>query len=183
MPKNTKKERAETRSNWFCTTSNIPEQMELLKESCKCFKRWFWIEHQPDLEDSKVHIHVMVMYGGSCFIRTAASLLGVPEHMVQFVEHGHRSYGQYMVHKNSPDKIKYSSDDVHTNYPGIYKSMLCDSANDDINSLYHDLQNFKRGKISLNDFIELHYLEFQTMPFYQKIKTFEYLEKSQSALT
>lgn len=177
-----KKNRKTTRSNWFCTVSNVPEQMELLKQNCKNFKRWFYIEHLPDFEEGKPHLHVMVMYGGSCYIKTCANLLGVPENFVQFCS-SHRAYAQYMIHLHNDEKIKYSADDVKTNYPGLYKSMLIDCVNDDVHSLFDDIRQYRLGKLSLNEFVERHYTEFQSMPFYQKIKIYEYLEKVQSAIT
>lgn len=164
------------RTNWFCCVSNLPEQMAQLEQSCKQFKRWFYIRHIPDSEEGKDHIHVMVMYGGSCRIKTAASLLGIPENMVQPC-HNHNSYGRYLIHKDDPDKHQYSISDVKTNFPGLYKSMLQDSANDDINSLFIDIREYQRGIISLDEFVERHFYELQNLPIYQKIKIYEYLEK------
>lgn len=177
-----KKDRQKDRSNWFCAVSNVPEQMDLIKQNCKNFKRWFYIEHEPDSEDGKRHLHLMVMYGGSCYIRTAASLLGIPENFVQFCT-SHKAYAQYMIHLHEEEKIKYNASDVQTNYPGLFKSMIIDCVNDDIHILFEDMRSYRMGKITASDFIERHYSEFQSMPFYQKIKTIEYLEKNQSAPT
>lgn len=176
MSKGRKFDRQHDRANWFVTTSNLPEQITTLKQTCKEFKRWFWIDHIPDVEDGKDHIHVMVMYSGSCLVKTAAKLLQVPEHMVQPCS-SHKSYGRYLIHKDNPEKHQYSPSDVHTNYPGLYKSMLIDHVNDDIDALFANLKKLRNGSLSLSEFSELHRYELQNMPFYQKIKTYEYLEK------
>ena len=58
-----KKDRQKDRANWFVCVSHNPDEIEHLKESCKNFRRWFYIEHEPDSEEGSHHIHVMVMYG------------------------------------------------------------------------------------------------------------------------
>lgn len=166
-----KKDRQKDRGNWFVCVSHEPEQIEHLKESCKNFRRWFYIEHEPDNEEGKPHIHVMVMYGGSCYIRTCARVLGIPENFVQFADVP-RSYAQYMIHKNSPEKHQYRPEDVCTNVPGLYKSMLVEQADSDVISLFTDLKNLEQGKITQRHFLEIHFNELQTMPFYQKVRLY-----------
>lgn len=164
------------KTNRFCTTSNIPEQMEQLKITCKDFRKWFWIEHEADDEVPKKHIHVMVIASGCFLVKHAARTLGVPDHMVQWCN-SPRQYGRYMIHLDNPEKRQYKPEDVHTNWPGIYKSYLCDSVNDDIESLFVNLRKLCEGKICVSEFIELHRIELQSMPLYQKIKIYEYFEK------
>lgn len=171
-----KLDRRKDRRNWFCCVSHDEEQRQHLKESCKDFKRWFWIDHQPDDENGTPHTHFMVMYGGSCYIRTCAQKLGIPENFVQFCE-SHRAYAQYMIHKNSPEKIQYKATDVHTNYPGLYRSMIVDSGDSDIISLFSDLSQLELGVISVKDFLQSHYNELQSMPFYQRVRMYETLTK------
>lgn len=172
------------RTNWFCCVSNVPEEMERLKQTCKEFRQWFWVEHEPDSENGKKHIHVMVRYSGSCLIKTASRLLDIPENFVQPCLK-HRGYAQYLIHLHNDEKIKYDPDDVHTNFPGLYKSMLIDSANDDASSVFGDLDKYFYGTISFDEFIQAHYLDFQRMTFYQKIQTYKYLKniKNTSPLT
>lgn len=170
------KDRQKDRGNWFVCVSHEPTEIETLKTTCKNFKRWFYVEHEPDTEEGRPHIHVMVMYGGSCYIRTCARILGVPENFVQFCDCP-RAYGQYMIHKNSPEKKQYQVSNVLTNVPGLYKSMLVDTSDSDISSLFNDLRRLSRGQVTLDEFVQAHFNELQTMPFYQKIKVYESLQK------
>lgn len=171
-----KLDRQKDRRNWFVCVSHDDAQRQHLKESCTAFKRWYWIDHEPDDENGTPHTHFMVMYSGCCYIRTCARLLGIPENFVQFCEN-HRAYGQYMIHKNSPEKKQYSFDDVHTNTPGLYRSFLADDVDSDVISLFGDLHKLEMGAVTLNDFLEMHFSELQSMPFYQRIRLYETLTK------
>lgn len=174
-------DRKKDRANWFITNSHDPDCIERLKRNCKEFRQWFWIMHEPDSEDGSPHIHVMVRYSGSCLIKTAARLLDIPENFVQPC-YSHRGHAQYLIHMHNDEKIKYKPEDVHTNFPGLYKSMLIDHANDDAISIFGDLDRFYTGKITFEEFCESHYLEIQKMTFYQKIQTYKYLKNCRSAL-
>ena len=168
--------REKDKTNWFRTVSQDPDQIEQLKINCKSFPRWFWIIHQPDNENGVEHMHLLVLCSGSYLIKTVARKLEVPENMVQ-PAFNHQKDARYFLHLDSPEKLQYTIDDIHTNSLGMYKSMITDSFNDDIHSLFHDLTKVRAGSLSVEGFIELHFKELQTMPFYQKIKTFEYLDK------
>lgn len=172
---NHKKDRQKDRGNWFVCVSHEPEQIEHLKQSCKNFKRWFYIEHDPDSEEGSHHIHVMVMYGGSCYIRTCARVLGIPENFVQFADIP-RAYAQYMIHMNSPEKHQYQVTDVKTNVPGLYKSMLQEQSDSDVISLFDDLKHLELGRLSLKEFLDKHFSELQSMPFYQKCRLYSTLK-------
>ena len=170
-------DRDKDRSNWFRTVSQQPEQIEQLKQNCKSFPRWFWIEHDPDHEHSTKHLHLLILCSGSYRIKTVARKLDVPENMVQ-PAFNHEQDAKYFIHLNEgPEKKKYSPEEVHTNCPGMYKSMIQEQLNDDVHILFYDLTNLRRGKMKLDEFIERHYKEIQTMPFYQKIKMYECIEK------
>lgn len=83
---------------------------------------------------------------------------------------------RYLVHADNPEKIQYSPSEVITNKPSKIKLALIDNSDDDCMRLFDDLQKLQRGTLTQSDFIQLHYMEFQNMPFYQKINTYRHLQ-------
>lgn len=160
------------KSNRFCFVSHIPEQREELKQSVRGFPFWAYIDHlaekKPDSdEETHEHTHFMIRIKGTNSIKSIARTLGIPSNFVQicWVD---RSYGRYFLHLDNPDKTQYKMSDIHTNKPSRFVIWQTDNQDDDVRRLYNDICKLKKGELSKKDFIDLHYVEIQSMGFYQK---------------
>lgn len=160
---------------WFTAVSHDAECREIIKKNCQEFKTWYWIDHQPDKEteesDKHFHTHVVVLTSGTRSIKQVAETLGIPSNFVQKVSR-RRSMLRYLIHLDNPDKIQYKLEDVRTNKPSSLSIEYTDNQDDDVRRLFADLDRLQRGLITRSQFVDLHYIEIQKMPFYQKIRTY-----------
>lgn len=174
------KEEYEKRTGtWFTTVSHDTQTRETLKINCQEFPFWAWIDHRPDKGDDEeevhYHTHVLVRTIGTRTIRQVADRLDIPSNFVQLVRQP-RSLKRYFRHLDNPEKVQYSEDDVHTSNPSEFKIASIDNKDCDIRRLYNDLILLRRGELSMNDFLELHYVEVQKLNFYQKVRLFDILQ-------
>lgn len=171
---------------WFCAVSHDEECREKLKMNCVEFPFWGWIDHVPDKEseasDKHFHTHLIIRTAGSRSIKQVANILDIPVNYIQVVRQK-RNMMRYFIHLDNPEKVQYKKEDIHTNKISTFDCAFVDNSDDDIRRLYSDLRNLETGRISCDQFLDLHYLEFQKMPFYQKIKTFEVIEKIRAKTT
>lgn len=160
---------------WFIAVSHDLATRTLMKENCKEFPFWGWVDHKPDKEDDEsdkhFHTHVIIRTAGSRSIKQVSATLGVPSNFVQ-VCRNKRSQMRYFRHLDNPEKIQYSADDIHASSLSNFQIAWTDNSDDDVRRLYADLVKLRQGRIRPADFVDLHYIEFQKMPFYQKMRAF-----------
>lgn len=170
---------------WFTAVSHDEKCRDLLKLNCKEFPFWGWIDHVPDKsseeEDSHFHTHIIIRSGGTRSIRQVASVLHIPVNYCQVV-HQKRSLMRYFIHLDNPEKVQYHETDIHSNQISLFKEAWIDNADNDVRRLFSDLDDLYFARITIPQFIDRHYIEFQKMPFYQKIKIYEFLQKQFNAL-
>lgn len=168
------------RGCWFTAVSHQEESRNNLKKHCVDFPFWAYIDHSPDKEDDEndkhFHTHLLIRSAGTRRIKEIAEQLEIPPNFVQVCRH-RRSLMRYFIHLDNPDKIQYKLEDVHTNKVSAFELAFQDDNDDDCKRLFSDLNRLRYGEITLDDFVSQHYVEFQKMPFYQKIRTYEYIER------
>lgn len=160
---------------WFTAVSHDEECRAKLKKNCEDYKFWAWIDHSPDKEteesDKHFHTHLIIRSQGTRSIYDVAKQLDCPANFIQTIRNK-RSLMRYLRHLDNPDKIQYKSEDVHTNSLSTLNIAWTDNQDDDVRRLFDDLDKLSRGQITRTDFVDLHYLEIQKMPFYQKIRIY-----------
>lgn len=179
MPKQSKLEKYENQEgSWFCAVTHDLSLAEKIKMTILDFPSWAWIYHDPDNEDGTPHVHFLIRSNGTRKIKHIANKIDLPSNFIQICR-SEVGYRRYMMHLDSPDKIKYKVSDVHTNCHSDFRSAeRGDQPASDIFALYRDFRRLQDGLISPNDFIGEHFLEMEKMPFGQKIKTFQVLEET-----
>lgn len=158
---------------WFSIVSHDEEQRKLLKERVKEYKFWAWIDHKPDKEeeesDKHFHSHFMIGTNATRSIKQISDSLEIPPNFIQKVRYK-RAYGRYFIHLDQPEKIRYSISDIKSNKRSMFEIWSQDITDSDVNSLFKELNDLKMGYMSCDEFIKAHYYEFQSMPFYQRLK-------------
>lgn len=167
---------------YFISVTHKNDLRESMKEKIKEFPFWGWVDHLPDKEtdefDKHFHTHFILRTAGSRSVNQVAQILGISGQFVQ-VCRNKRSQMRYFRHLDNPEKIQYLANDIHTNHPSTFQIAWTDNQDDDVRRLFADLDKLRNGQITRSEFVDLHYLEFQKMPFYQKIKAFETITKAQ----
>lgn len=161
---------------WFSVVSHDEEQRNLLKERVKEYKFWAYIDHIPDKgledEDKHFHTHYMINSVGSRSVKQIAENLDIPSNFVQLVRYK-RAYGRYFIHLDNPEKVQYKIEDITSNKRSMFEIWKQDIIDSDVTSLFNEITDLKLGKITVSDFIKLHFYEFQSMPFYQRVRLVE----------
>lgn len=160
---------------WFIAVSHNTECREKMKTTCKEFPFWGWVDHQPDKEteesDKHFHTHFIIRTAGSRSVKQVADTFGCPANFIQ-VCRNKRSQMRYFRHLDNPEKVQYGEEDIHASSLSNFKIAWQDNSDDDVRRLYSDLSKLRSGRIRPADFVDLHYIEFQKMPFYQKLRAF-----------
>lgn len=178
-------------SSWFCGVTRDPNCMELVKTRVKEWPKWFYIIHKPDKPvpsrgdadvdaESGLHIHFVIYTRTAKSIKQIADFLGLPSNFVEDCKHK-REYIRYMTHIDHKDKIQYSPSDIVTNRPSTVQIAVTDNSDDDPRRLYNDLKKLRSGRLSVSDFIDLHYVQICEMPCYQQLRIFGMLEENAGA--
>lgn len=170
------------KGSYFCS---VTHDLELAKEMIKImpdFTFWAYIKHLPDNEDGSEHYHFLLRHNGSRSIKQIADKLGISGQYIQ-VCRKKTAYQRYMLHLDSDDKIKYTIDDIFTNDLPSFKNAISGNGRRDVNDVLHDWKLLRTGQMSKEEFIQNNWYEIQKLPFYQKIKTMELLDKMASAIT
>ena len=171
---------------WFTAVSHDLDCREKLKKNCEDYKFWAWVDHSPDKEtdeeDKHFHTHLVFRPAGTRSISDVANHLDIPPNFVQKVRNV-RSLLRYLRHLDNPEKVQYDEEAVHTNNKTTLQTAWTDNTDYDVRRLFIDMDRLNRGLLTRDEFIGLHYLEFQKMPFYQKIKTYEVMRKICAHLT
>lgn len=171
------------KGSWFALVSNIPEQRENMKLIAVDCQKWAFIDHKPDTDEGKPHTHFLVRFNGSRTVQQVADRFEISPQYVQTIRKL-TAFMRYMMHLDQEDKIKYTLDDVETNFEKEFA--LAEQGNAktlDVNSLFTLFQKVRTGQISPADFIQYNYIEFSKMSFAQKIKTFETICKVANTTT
>lgn len=160
---------------YFTSVTHKQDLRDKLKKTVMEFPFYGYIDHQPDQEteeaDKHFHTHFIFRTAGSRTINQVSRTLGIDGQFIQVV-HNKRSLMRYFLHLDNPEKVQYKPEDVHTNSLSSFQIAWTDNQDDDVRRLYSDLSKLRSGKIRPADFVDLHYLEFQKMPFYQKLRAF-----------
>lgn len=169
-----------TKGVWFTAVSHDEECRTSLKQHCKEFPFWGYIDHVPDKEteedDKHFHTHLIIRTTGSRSIKQVCDILNIPSNYCQVV-HQKRNLMRYFIHLDNPEKVQYKESDIHTNKIANFKLAFEDNSDDDVRRTFYDMNRLRSGEITINQFVDLHYMELQKMPFYQKIKTYELINK------
>lgn len=161
---------------YFCS---VTHDLDLAQEMIKIlpdFTYWAYIKHEPDNEEGTPHYHFLVRNNGSRSVKQIADKLGISGQYVQVCRKV-VAFRRYMLHLDNDEKIKYTIDDIHTNQFPSFKEAIIGNDKRDINDVFNDWKRLRTGDITSDEFIQMNWVEFQKMPFYQKIKTLELLEK------
>ena len=161
---------------YFCS---VTHDLDLAQEMIKVlpdFQYWAYIRHEPDSEEGTAHYHFLVHHNGTRSIHQMAEKLGISGQYIQ-VCRKIVAFRRYMLHLDQDEKIKYSLEDIHTNSLPSFKSAIMGNNERDINDFYKDWRSLTLGQITKEEFIQQNYIALNKLNFYQKIKTFELLDK------
>lgn len=160
----------------FTVVTNDQKCRDSIKQAVLDFPAWAWIDHDPDDEEGKVHTHFIFRTNGTRNIRQVANKLEISSQYVQVVRKLTAFY-RYFLHADDPKKKQYKLEDVQTNHILDFKIALEGNKDKDVFSLFRDYKRLQRHIITVDQFIEQNYIEFNKMSLSNKIKTFEILCK------
>lgn len=191
MSKKTLKDHEAEISCWFCGVTRDPNCMDTVKRNIKEFSRYAYIIHEPDNPkndktdeeidaDSGLHLHFILYTRVSKSVRQVAEMLDLPSNYIQVVR-VKRNLIRYFMHLDNPEKKQYKDTDIVTNRRSLVTSAIEDNDDDDIRRLFSNLRRLRCGEISVDDFVDAHYLALQKMPCYQQIRLYSLLCDQASA--
>lgn len=166
--------RIRQKSSWFCGATHSPTDIENIKKNIGEFSFYAYIMHDKD-EGKGLHIHFVGQVNGSRSIKSICEMLECDYQDVQIAKRP-RGAIRYLLHEDDKDKYHYELSDIKTNNKDRIKYYFCD-LDVSINDIYADFKNLKCGYISAQDFVDKYCSEFSSLPFYQKIKTLEVIDK------
>lgn len=169
-------EHLKQKGTFFCAVTHDLDLAQEMIKTCPDFTYWAYIKHDPDTDEGSEHYHFLVRNTGTRSVKQIADKLGISGQYVQVCRKV-VAFRRYMLHLDEDEKIKYSLDDIHTNRINSFREAMLGNQDKDINSLYNDWHNLRIGVITKSEFLQQNYMELSKMPFYQKIKTFELLDK------
>lgn len=148
----------------------------ILRELRQIFRNSFYayIIHDKD-ENKTLHIHFVLNCVGSRSIRSICEVLECDYQDVQIARRP-RSAIRYLIHIDNKEKYQYDRGEIITNNLDRL-NFYFSSLNRSISDIYQDLKRIKTGQLSADQFVELYSTEFANLPFYQKIKTLEVIDK------
>lgn len=160
----------------FTVVTNRPELRASIKETVPDLRLWAWIDHEPDDENGSPHTHFIVSTNGTRTIKAMADKLGIQGNYVQVVKKITAMY-RYLIHKDNPEKRQYSIDDIHSNHIEDIASAINGERKKDPNSLFVEYTKLSLGMMTTQEFIQSNFVEISKMNFYQKIQTFQAINK------
>lgn len=166
--------RIKQKSSWFCGATHSPADIEHIKKNISEFPFYAFIMHDKD-ESKSLHIHFVVNCKGSRSIKSICEVLDCDFQDVQIANRP-RGCIRYLIHADDKEKYQYDIQDIATNNNDRL-SYYFTSINSSIKDIYSDLKKVKSGVISCDEFVEKYSSEFAQLPFYQKIKTLEVIDK------
>lgn len=166
--------RIRQKGSWFCGTTHAISNIERIKNNITEFPFYAFILHDKD-EGKTLHIHFVLNTRGSRSIKSIAEVLECDYQDVQVASRP-RSCIRYLIHADNREKFQYKREDIVSNNMDRV-DFYFNNISYSITDIYHDMQDVKRGVISSDDFIKKYNTEFASLPFYQKIKTLEVIDK------
>lgn len=166
--------RIKRKSTWFRGTTHSPKDIENIKKNIKEFAFFAYIMHDMD-KDSSLHIHFVGQVAGSRTIKSICEMLECDYQDVQDTKTPKHDI-RYLIHADDKNKYQYDFHDIKTSNPDRLQYFF-QSFTYSINDLYEDFYSVKTGSITRKAFLEKYASEFSNLPFYQKIKTLEVLDK------
>lgn len=79
---------------------------EILQDIKGSFKNYAYIKHQPESEEKKEHLHLILSLDNPRTIQSLSKRLGVPENLIQNIK-SLRGSCRYLVHRDNEDKYQY----------------------------------------------------------------------------
>lgn len=164
------------KGTYFCSVTHKLDLAEEMIKTLPDFTYWAYIRHKPDTEDGTPHVHFLVRSNGTRSVKQIADKLGISPQYVQVCRKVY-AFRRYMLHLDNDEKIKYTIDDVKSNRLETFREAIEGNIKRDVVDLYRDYNSLSMGLMAKEDFIQKWFCELSNMPFYQKIKTFELLDK------
>lgn len=90
------------------TSYNFEDVLFDLKGS---FKNYAYIEHQPEKEEKKEHIHFILSIDNARTIESIAKRVGIPSNHIQSIK-SLRASCRYLIHLDNEEKTSYELSDV-----------------------------------------------------------------------
>lgn len=106
----------------------------------KNYKEYAWIKHEPETEDKKEHIHVVIRFINQRWNTSLANELGIEINMLERCRNLDNAL-LYLIHFREPEKKQYDVENVH----GIYNRRiirLIQSDGKDHTDLANDIVNW-----------------------------------------
>ena len=75
------------------------------------FKNYAYIEHKPETDEKKYHIHFILSLDNTRTIESLSNRLGIPFNHIQSIK-SLRASCRYLIHIDNENKIKYELSDV-----------------------------------------------------------------------
>lgn len=166
--------RIKQKGSWFCGTTHNLSNIERIKANISEFPFYAYVIHDKD-EGKTIHIHFVINCVGSRSIRSICEVLECDYQDVQ-VARRPRSSIRYLIHIDNKEKHQYDRGEIISNNSDRV-DFYFNSLNRSISDIYQDLKRVKTGQLSADDFVDLYSTEFANLPFYQKIKTLEVIDK------
>lgn len=166
--------RIRQKGSWFCGTTHSPTDIERIKANISEFKFFCYILHDKD-ENKGLHIHFVINCVGSRSIKSIGDTLECDYQDIQIARRP-RSCIRYLIHIDDKDKYQYGREEIICNNSDRL-DFYFDNISSSITDIYEDMKKVKTGSISATDFISKYKSDFATLPFYQKIKTLEVIDK------
>lgn len=164
------------RGTYFCSVTHDLDLATKMVETLPDFLSWAYIIHEPDTDNSTKHYHFLVRCNGTRTVKQIGDKLGISGQYVQVCKKV-VAFRRYMLHLDCEEKIKYSLEDLHCNCLPDFKSAIIGNDKKDINDIYSDWKRLRSGRLTAEEFLQQNYVEISKLPFYQKIKTFELIDK------
>lgn len=119
---------------------------EILQDIKGSFKNYAYIKHQPESEEKKEHIHLILSIDNPRTIQSLSKRLGVPENLIQNVK-SLRGSCRYLVHRDNEDKYQYEIGQVivSKSFQSTYLKSFDDLLSDDeiLDNIYEFIRELK----------------------------------------
>lgn len=144
------------------------EQAQRIIDELPDFDTWAYIKHEPDSDNGSEHYHFYIHLKQPITLKNIATKLDLAPNMVEWVRNKTKMI-QYLIHKNSPDKIHYLDIDIETNNREfINKFLNPKSTVVDVQTEFNDLRDVFAGKITPYYYLDQHSDSIANLPFYSR---------------
>lgn len=158
------------------TSYNFEETLRIIKSQ----KKWAYIKHMPEAEETKEHYHVILSFDNQSSITALSKKTGVPVQHIKGIKN-FRSMCRYLIHKDDEEKYQYSLEQVKVSnlFAKEYKKQFDDIETED--EIIEKIYNFIRGLRNKFDYVEAQRLlvQYVNSHCYERIYKryrFEYTE-------